>query len=118
MNPITTRALILVSVFAVVFTAAQPFLPASAAETAHAADLNASPMNQVDDPRVLYLFSQMEMALGDVGSAVRLADRAAKAERNRNQDSPRPAKGTSPCNSQSRNLQARSVPIPPELGQL
>ena len=118
MHPITTRALILISAFAVVFTMAQPFLPAPALETAQAAGLSASPINQVDDPRVLYLFSQVEMALGDVDSAVRLADRAAKVERNGNQETPRPAKGTSPCNSQSRNLQARSAPIPPELGQL
>jgi len=31
----------------------------------------------VNDPHLLFVFSQMEMALGDVNSAVELADRAA-----------------------------------------
>ena len=35
----------------------------------------------VNDPHLLFVFSQMEMALGDVNSAVELADRAASMGR-------------------------------------
>ncbi|HSA91598.1 MAG TPA: hypothetical protein VLE48_01180 [Terriglobales bacterium] len=117
MHTTTSRVVILAAAFVVLFTVAQPFLPAPAAETAHALDPSAS-LNKADDPRVLYLFSQVEMALGDVESAVRLADRASKAERNRTQETPQPAKGTTPCNSQSHNLRASIPPIPLGLSLL
>ncbi|HXE91259.1 MAG TPA: hypothetical protein VNK82_09885 [Terriglobales bacterium] len=112
MNPIAIRLVILVAAFAVIFTAAQPFLPVPASETAHAADFSAPPASQVDDPRVLYLFSQMEMALGDIDSAVRLADRASRVERNLEREAPQPAEGIPPCNNQSRNLRAQARPLP------
>jgi hypothetical protein len=35
----------------------------------------------VNDPHLLFVFSQMEMAMGDVNSAVELADRAASLGR-------------------------------------
>ncbi len=37
----------------------------------------------VNDPHLLFVFSQMEMALGDVNSAVELADRAASMRRDK-----------------------------------
>jgi hypothetical protein len=37
----------------------------------------------VNDPHLLFVFSQMEMALGDVNTAVELADRAASMGRDK-----------------------------------
>ncbi|MGH9578026.1 MAG: hypothetical protein ACRD3R_11370 [Terriglobales bacterium] len=56
----------------------------SASITAPAASAQASSSAwSMNDPHLLFVFSQMEMALGDVNSAVELADRAASLGRDK-----------------------------------
>ncbi|MGH9579439.1 MAG: hypothetical protein ACRD2R_00470 [Terriglobales bacterium] len=51
----------------------------------------------LSDPHLLYVLSQMEMALGDVDSALQLAERAAKLEATAKQPAAKPE--GSPCSS-------------------
>lgn len=74
-----TRTLRLVAGFVVALATLQPASsagPASMASPAAPPPASSSAWS-VNDPHLLFLFSQMEMALGDVNSAVELADRAA-----------------------------------------
>jgi len=76
-----TRTLGLIAGFVVALASFQPATPAAPAAEATAAAATSSSPWAVNDPHLLFLFSQMEMAMGDVNSAVALADRAAELER-------------------------------------
>ena len=88
-----TRALGLIVGFVVALASFQPATPAGTATVAAPAVSNSvshSNAWSVNDPHLLFLFSQMQMAMGDVNSAVELADRAASLERSKKEATPQP----------------------------
>ncbi len=92
-----TRALGLIAGLVVALASFQPATPwASAPESAPASTAASGPW-AVNDPRLLFLFSQMEMAMGDVNSAVALADRAAALERAKKATPAQPASIDEDC---------------------
>ena len=86
-----TRALGLVAGFVVALLRFQTATPAAPAPEAPAAAASSRSPWAVNDPHLLFLFSQMEMAMGDVNSAVALADRAASLERAKKEAPAQPA---------------------------
>ncbi len=77
------RALGPIAGFVVVLASFHLATTAAPAPAAPVAATTSSSSWAVNDPHLLFLFSQMEMAMGDVNSAVALADRAAALERAR-----------------------------------
>ena len=76
-----TRALGLIAGFVVALASFQPITPAAPAAESTPVPTASNSRWAVNDPHLLFLFSQMEMAMGDVNSAVALADRAAALDR-------------------------------------
>jgi hypothetical protein len=72
----------------------QPAAPAGTAAAPAASTTASSSAWTVNDPHLLFVFSQMEMALGDVNSAVELADRAAALGRGRKEAAPQQPRAT------------------------
>ncbi|MGH9555055.1 MAG: hypothetical protein ACRD2Y_04450 [Terriglobales bacterium] len=78
-----TRTLGLIAGFVVALATFQPVTSVETASVAVPAASTQASGNawSVNDPHLLFVFSQMEMAMGDVNSAVELADRAASLGR-------------------------------------
>ncbi len=88
-----TRAFALIAGFVVALASFQPVTPAATAGVGTTSNSSWT----VNDPHLLFLFSQMEMAMGDVNSAVVLADRAASLERSRKEVQAQPAPVDEDC---------------------
>lgn len=76
-----TRVLGLIAGLVVALASFQPATPMAPTAESTPASSASSGSWAVNDPHLLFLFSQMEMAMGDVNSAVALADRAASLDR-------------------------------------
>ena len=92
-----TRAFGLIAGLVVALASLQPVTTAAPGAESTAAPAASSSPWAVNDPHLLFLFSQMEMAMGDVNSAVALADRAASLDRAKKATPAQPASIDEDC---------------------